>query len=268
MLPQAGFRRATSSLSITMPDSRDRALRQPAHKQAALWSGSYSPATEGVLRDTIEVRIRAPPTETACDVLMEHAMDINAISKFFAELRVSRRQVGTGMAGALLASGQAPSSGLAQGATPVAGQDAEFLFVQSFGGGTLASAGDGGAYTLTLEQGLGDTVYFADRPGREVGAMATSDFITVFDTNDADPPNAALVSGDMVLVLELTGATLDEAEGTLVYEVTSIGEQHVDLQFGQEISDAPTEDMTLDTCHLFIDSLDNCCDPVHRPWCC
>ena len=195
-------------------------------------------------------------------------MDNNAIAKFFGELRVSRRQAGAGVAGALLAGGIGPTTGLAQGATPVVGESAEFLYVQSFGGGTLAPAGDGDTYTLSLERGPGDTVYFADRPGREVGVVPTADFITVFDTTDADPPNAALVNRDMVLVLELTGVTMDQTEGTLTYEVMSIGEQGLNFQFGQAVGDPPAEAMTLDSCHLFIDSMDKCCDPIHRPWCC
>lgn len=172
------------------------------------------------------------------------------------------------MAGAIFAGGLAHSSALAQDATPVAGEDAGFLFVQSFGSGSIAPAAESGEYTVTLEQGLGETVYFTDRPGRKVGAVPTTEFITVFDTTEADPPNAALVSGDMVLVLELTSATLDEATGTLTYAASPIGDQDIDLQFGNDISEIPTEEVTLDTSHLFVDSIDHCCDPIHRPWCC
>ena len=199
-------------------------------------------------------------------------MDSNAISKFFSELRLSRRRAvthgGAGVAGALITGGLAPTAGLAQGATPVTGENVEFLFVQSFGGGSIVPASGDGTYTLTLEQGLGETVFFADRPGREVGAVTTSEFITVFDETGADPPNAALVSGDTVLVFELTGVTYDEGAGALTYEATSIEADAVDIKVDEGISDIPAEETSLGTSHLFIDSIDHCCDPIHRPWCC
>jgi len=199
-------------------------------------------------------------------------MDRNAISRCFAELRLSRRravtQGGAGIAGALIATGLGQTSSLAQGATPVAGGDVEFLYVQSFGSGSIAPAGDDGAYTLTLGQGLGETVYFSDRPGRMVGTVSSSDFISVFDTTSDDPPNAALVSGDTIFVVELTTARWDEASGTLTYDATPIGEDDVQLSFEHAIGALPDGEMPLDTCHLFIDSIDQCCDPIHRPWCC
>lgn len=199
-------------------------------------------------------------------------MDSRAISKFFAELRLSRRravtQGGAGVAGALIAGGLGQGSSLAQGATPVARDGVDFLFVQSFGSGSLAPSDGDGGYTLTLEQGLGETIYFSDRPDRVVGAVPTTEFLTVFDMTEADPPNAALVSGDLVLVLELTTGSLDETAGTLTYEVTPIGMEELELHFDHAVSDAPGGEVTLNTSHLFIDSVDRCCDPIHRPWCC
>jgi hypothetical protein len=168
----------------------------------------------------------------------------------------------------MIAAGPGQSTALAQGATPVADEGLDLLFVQSFGRGTVSATDGDGGYTLTLEQGLGETVYFSDRPNRVVGTVADSAFITVFDLTDADPPNAALVSGDFVLVVELSGATVDEASGSLTYMATPIGQEDVDLHLDVPVSDAPAEDMTLDTCHLFIDSIDQCCDPTLRPWCC
>jgi hypothetical protein len=195
------------------------------------------------------------------------------IARFLANHRLSRRRAlasgGTGLiTGAVVASGIAPATSAAQGATPVAGDDVELLFVQSFSGGTVAPSGEDGAYTMTLEGGLGETIYFSDRPNREVGAAPTSEFITVFDTTTDDPPNAALVAGDMILVAELTSASLDEASGTLTYEATLLGEEDVDMQFEHAMADAPTGEVALETSHLFIDGVDQCCDPIHRPWCC
>ncbi len=67
---------------------------------------------------------------------------------------------------------------IAQEATPAATTDGEkipYLFVQSFEGGSIApKAAQDGTYTMTLEHGLGQTLYFADRPSRDVGAVPTS----------------------------------------------------------------------------------------------
>jgi hypothetical protein len=82
------------------------------------------------------------------------------------------------------AAGLAPAA-TAQEATPApagqAGEKVQFLFVQSFRSGSIApKAGTDGAYTLTLEHGLGQTIYFSDRPERVVGADPTPQFLKGF----------------------------------------------------------------------------------------
>src|SRR5262245_2098542 len=55
---------------------------------------------------------------------------------------------------------------MSQEATPTAwtGEKVPYLFVQSFEGGTIApTAGEDGTYTLTLDHGLGETLYFTVR---------------------------------------------------------------------------------------------------------
>jgi hypothetical protein len=69
-----------------------------------------------------------------------------------------------------------------QAATPAAwdGEKIPYLFVQSFEGGTIEpKAGTDGAYTVTLEHGLGQTLYFGDRPSHDVGAVPTPQFLEV-----------------------------------------------------------------------------------------
>jgi hypothetical protein len=64
------------------------------------------------------------------------------------------------------------------------------MFVQTAQGTTSK---DG---TLTLTGVAPSTLYFADRPQREVGHMATSDFVELWGEGEnsfaADPPNAVL----------------------------------------------------------------------------
>ena len=70
-------------------------------------------------------------------------------------------------------------------------EDIEALFVQT--GERLTSDGNG---QITLEGVSPSTLYFADRPQREVGHMATGRFIDLWGEGDnsfaTDPPNAVL----------------------------------------------------------------------------
>jgi hypothetical protein len=70
-------------------------------------------------------------------------------------------------------------------------EDIEALFVQTAGG--LTSDGNG---EITLQGVSPSTLYFADRPQREVGHMATSRFVDLWGEGEnsfaTDPPNAVL----------------------------------------------------------------------------
>jgi hypothetical protein len=100
------------------------------------------------------------------------------------------------------------------------------LFVQSATGLTSASG------SITLHGLAESTVYFADRPRREVGHMRSSSFLELWEKGSysfgVDPPNAILSfldddsPGDVVVVLHaprFAGADLtydvDVLEGTL-----------------------------------------------------
>lgn len=202
------------------------------------------------------------------------ASQFDRIARMLAERRLSRRQAittgGTSLvAGAALTTGIAPPSVAARQATPVPGPDIELLYLQSFQSGTLSPTdGSTGGYSLTLDHSLGETVYFSDRPNRVVGTMPTADFITAFEAAADDPPNAALVAGEMTVILELMSTTYDEAAGTLTYEAVMLDEGETGMTYTSPLSEAPTGDVILETSHLFIDGFDPCCDPVHRPWCC
>jgi hypothetical protein len=198
-----------------------------------------------------------------------NASDFERISRVLADHRLTRRtltQGGAGLVAAVAATEIAGASvSSARQATPIVRDDVELLFVQSFQGGRITS-GDGGAFQLTLEHTLRQTIYFSDRPNRVVGAMATSDFLGMFEqAAAADPPNAALVAegadGEMILIVELMTAGFDDATGTLTYDVTMLGEEDVDMQFEHAVGQAPTAEVALETGHLFIDSLGAC-----TPW--
>ncbi len=115
--------------------------------------------------------------------------------------RLSRRAA-LGAAGLGLTAGVAGASTLraAQEATPAATPDpatgaaaeTEYLFVQTFGSGTLTPhATETDLYTLTLTGGAAETVYFSDRPERITGTVPTTQFLDELGFTPDNPPNAA-----------------------------------------------------------------------------
>jgi hypothetical protein len=193
------------------------------------------------------------------------------ITKLFADHRLSRRQALTQgsaglVAGALAATGlgTAHAQEATPAATPPAGEAVDktmFLFVQSFQSGTVAAKeGADGTYTLTLAQGLGQTVYFSDRPERIVGAAPTPQFLEGLGFAPDNPPNAALVvetaSGDTeIAVVELTNPTYETTTRTATYDVTVLAEweESLELGFREAPSDLAAVAPTFGAAHLFID---------------
>ena len=149
-------------------------------------------------------------------------------------LRGSRRTALKGGA-ALAATGLLATRGTsAQDATPAAtptlpadphpsADDArthpEFLFVQSFDGGTWTpKAGADGVYTLTLTGAAAQTIYFSDRPERDTGLAPNQPFLDGLGFTPENPPNAAIVvqteSGEQdVLVVEFFTPVYDAERG-------------------------------------------------------
>ncbi|MGN6484902.1 MAG: hypothetical protein ACTHMX_10910, partial [Thermomicrobiales bacterium] len=205
----------------------------------------------------------------------------DAITRAFADRRLSRRSAvaGTITAGAGLATSAMRSS--AQEASPVASpaaspqpggagttETSSFLFVQSFAGGTLAPkaettgatpvAGSGPVYTLTLSEGLGDTLFFSDRPQRIVGVVPTPTFLASLGFSPDNPPNAALI-GDLgdgnedILALELFAPSYDETTRTATYDARMLqAYEELDMTFAavpRSAMDQPTAAYT--SAHLF-----------------
>jgi hypothetical protein len=195
----------------------------------------------------------------------------------FASRKLSRRQAlaaGTGVAVASLAAGN--GSATAQDATPVAspavtseggftGEKITYLFVQSYQAGSIApKAGVDGRYTVTLEQGLGQTLYFGDRPSRDVGAAPTPDFLEGLGFTEDNPPNAALLvetaTGETdIAVVELYNPTYDETTHTATYEISGLETWQDDLTLGlqEDPADLATLAPQFGAAHLFIDDCDD-----------
>jgi hypothetical protein len=154
------------------------------------------------------------------------------IARNLQERRLSRRSALAQGAGGL-AGGAVALAGLRGGVaqdtdatpTPATGEKTTYLFVQSFQAGSVAPADGGfGTHTVTLEQGWGQTIYFADRPSRDVGAGPTSAFLDGLGFEPENPPNAALIvetaPGETdVAVVELFNPTYDESTHTATYDI-------------------------------------------------
>ncbi len=201
----------------------------------------------------------------------------DSISRLLAERRLTRRQAvrqgGAGLAAGAIAAAGVSRLARAQDATPAADvptatvdettiEKTEFLFVQSFKNGTLvAKTGDSpGGHTLTLEQGLGQTLFFSDRPERIVGAKPTADFLQDLGFSEKNPPNAALVMeatpGDSdFAVFELFNPRYDVETSTATYDVHLLEawEQKVDMSFTEQQTEAQYLHPEFGAAHLFID---------------
>jgi hypothetical protein len=150
--------------------------------------------------------------------------------------------------------------------------------VQSFQSSSVApKAGEDGTYTLTLEHGLGQTVYFADRPDRTVGALPTPGFLDSLGFQPENPPNAALVvdagNGETdIAVITLDDPVFDESGPGITYDVTVLAgwQRSLDLGFTEQPTNLATFAPSFGAAHLFIDDCANydiwCCDVVEG-WC-
>ena len=137
-----------------------------------------------------------------------------------------------------------------------------FLFVQTFQSGSIAPAdGAEGRFTLSLESGAGQTIFFSDRPDRMVGAGPTPEVLDWLGFPDDNPPNAALVfkkeDGDTdIAVVELFTPVYDEATHGMTYEIEVLAnwQQELDMAFGEAPRDLSTIDPNFGSAQLFIDS--------------
>jgi hypothetical protein len=207
-----------------------------------------------------------------------NASRFDTIVKHFANGRLTRRkaitQGGTGLAGALAAAGLARAARAqvaTPGATPVGGgEEIVYLYLQAFQAGSIVpKPGEEDRFILTLEQGLGQTVYFSDRPYRIVGAVPTPQFLDTLGFPDDNPPNATLVvekgTGETeVVVLELFAPSYDDSTHTATYEVVVLDEFERDNGFAETDANLAELLPEFGTAHLFIDTLGSCSDEEIR----
>jgi hypothetical protein len=212
----------------------------------------------------------------------------DGISKLLAEQRLSRRRAvrhgaaglaAAGLAAAGLRAAAAQEATPATGVTPTGDQAAnkiQYLFLQSFESGKIApKTGADGVYTVTLQHGLGQTLFFSDRPERIVGAAPTPTFLKGLGFAPDNPPNAALLvdAGDGALdiaVVELTNPSYDQASSTATYDLAVLQnyQRTADLQFQEAPKDLSSFPASFGGAHLFIDDCPDgkvdCCLPGYQ----
>lgn len=170
-------------------------------------------------------------------------------------MKTSRFPLVAGMVGLLAVS----ASGCGRSAS--AGEDDEsppsVLFVQS----AASAEFDLEAGTLTLEGVDQHTLWFTDRPAHAAGSELTADVVGTYlpaaIAGAGGAPNAALVWGDDpisdAVAIEIDGTSIDEATGTVVYDVQPLTETP-DGYDGYGAFDEPPAGAIADV-HLFIDNV-------------
>ena len=113
-------------------------------------------------------------------------------------------------------------------ASAVSSADQKFIFLQEGSNGSFVNDSSGN-YTLTMTDVVPYTVFFADRPARDVGFAPMDKFLKGFDFGVHNPPNAAIIlpeeneTSDMVVV-ELTKPQYNNTTRTLTYNAKQLKE--------------------------------------------
>ena len=107
-------------------------------------------------------------------------------------------------------------------------QTVTHIFIQQGTGGSFVNDGSGN-YTLTMTDVVPYTIFFADRPARDVGFAPMDKFLKGFGFGASNPPNAAIIlseeneTSDMMIV-ELTNPQYNNITGTLTYKARQLKE--------------------------------------------
>jgi hypothetical protein len=205
-----------------------------------------------------------------------NASQFDSVTRLFAARRTSRRAA-LAAGASVLAAGL--TSAAAQDATPLpsssgtpaaadgTGDDVHFLFVQTFGAGSLSpKENEESVMTLVADHLPGETLYFSDRPERIVGMVSTARFIGEGKTDEglgftpANPPNAALVFGGSdgqpgdIAVVELIDPRYDPSSGRVTYDLRVLADvEAIDLHLEEAPLTAETAARDFASASLFID---------------
>jgi hypothetical protein len=116
--------------------------------------------------------------------------------------------------------------GVTLGAKTVENKTNTFIFLQEGFSGSFVNDSLGN-YTLTMNDVVPYTIFFADRPARDVGFAPMDKFLKGFTFGVHNPPNAAIIlpdeneTSDMVIV-ELTNPQYNNTTRTLTYNAKQL----------------------------------------------
>jgi hypothetical protein len=118
--------------------------------------------------------------------------------------------------------------GGALGANKMENKTTTDIFIQEGSSGSFVNEGSGN-YTLTMNDVVPYTVFFADRPARDTGFVPMDKFLKGFNFGASNPPNAAIIlpdeneTSDMVVV-ELTKPQYNNTTQTVTYNAKLLKE--------------------------------------------
>lgn len=206
----------------------------------------------------------------------------DTITRLLASHRISRRAAlltGAGAAALTVTgaaaqatpeamTGQATPEPMSDQATPegTSNPDISFMFVQTFGAGSIDAATDGVPLLLLVADHVaGQTLYFSDRPERIVGMVPTEKLLSSGENSSGigftaeNPPNAALVlPDDKILIVELIDPSYDPATGQIRYQLRVLDDvSQLDLELDTEPLKAADAVGEFAAASLFIDDCDD-----------
>ena len=159
-------------------------------------------------------------------------------------------------------------AGIALGADKLENKKETFIFLQEGSSGSFVNDSSGN-YTLTMNDVVPYTIYFADRPARDVGFAPMDKFLKGFDFGVNNPPNAAIIlpdeneTSDMVVV-ELTKPQYNNTTQTVTYNAKLLKEYSFKSEWLQdhmsEVDPAIPEkfgsvNLVIDNCPLLLSSV-------------
>jgi hypothetical protein len=145
------------------------------------------------------------------------------------------------------------------------------VFIQEGNSGSFKKDKSGN-YTLVIHEVVPFTIYFSDRPARDAGLVEMEKFITGFDWNPANPPNAVVIllnetEDKDTVVVELTSPAYDKANQRLTYAAKVVANYISESQWHQDLVKRDDGTISEEFDHVVI-ALDDCpCDIVGRDQC-
>ena len=126
-------------------------------------------------------------------------------------------------------------------ANAIENETSTHIFIQEGTNGSFLNDGSGN-YTLTMTNVVPYTIFFADRPARDVGFAPMDKFLKGFNFGASNPPNAAIILPDEnetsdMMIVELTKPQYNNATRTLTYTASLLKDYSFESVWFQDRKD-------------------------------